>query len=70
MIYKIMPKKRKINLSSKVDNDIPYSKYRDEWIDCVSDSGWADDKEFNKITNRKLQLADDYQQIKNNIKVV
>ena len=49
MIYKTMPKKRKINLSSKVDNDIPYSKYRVEWIDCVSDSGWADEKEFMKM---------------------
>mgnify|MGYP003155025587 FL=1 len=49
MIYKIMPKKRKINLSNQVNNDIPYSKYRVEWIDCVSDSGWADEKEFNKM---------------------
>ena len=49
MIYKIMPKKRKINLSNKVDNDIPYSKYRVEWIDCVSDSAWADEKEFTKM---------------------
>ena len=30
-------------------NDIPYSKYRIEWIDIVSDSGWADDKQFNRM---------------------
>ena len=30
-------------------NDIPYSKYRIEWIDIISDSGWADEKEFNKM---------------------
>ena len=44
-----MPKKRKINISNQVLNDIPYPKYRVEWIDCVSDSGWADEKEFNKM---------------------
>ena len=30
-------------------NDIPYSKYRIEWVDALSDSGWADDREFNKM---------------------
>ena len=30
-------------------NDIPYSKYRIEWIYIVSDSGWADEKNFNKM---------------------
>ena len=29
--------------------DIPYQKVRVEWIDCVSDSGWATDKEFDKM---------------------
>ena len=32
-------------------NNIPYSKYRVEWIDILSDSGWATDREFNR---RKL----------------
>ena len=30
-------------------NNIPYSKYRIEWIDIMSDSGWATDKEFNRM---------------------
>ena len=30
-------------------NDIPYSKCRIEWIDIVSDSGWASDREFNRM---------------------
>jgi len=45
----LMPKKRKLNTTVKSNNDIPYSKYRVEWVDCVSDSGWADEKEFNKM---------------------
>ena len=30
-------------------NNIPYSKCRIEWVDIVSDSGWADEKNFNKM---------------------
>ena len=30
-------------------NDIPFSKYRIEWIDIISDSGWADEKEFHRM---------------------
>ena len=30
-------------------SDIPYSKCRIEWVDIVSDSGWADEKHFNKM---------------------
>ena len=30
-------------------NDIPYSKYRIEWMDILSDSGWATDREFNRM---------------------
>ena len=30
-------------------NDIPYSKYQIEWVDALSDSGWADDREFHKM---------------------
>ena len=44
-----MPRKRKFNIRNQITNDIPYSKYRVEWIDCVSDSGWATDKEFDKM---------------------
>ena len=30
-------------------NDIPFTKYRIEWVDALSDSGWADDREFIKM---------------------
>ena len=45
-----MPKKRrKLNSSQNVEDVIPYSKVRVEWIDILSDSGWADEKGFNKM---------------------
>ena len=44
-----MPRKRrKVSLTDK-STDIPFSKVRVEWIDCVSDSGWANEKEFDKM---------------------
>ena len=43
-----MPKKRKITLTTS-QPEIPFHKYRVDWIDCVSDSGWADEREFNKM---------------------
>ena len=46
-----MPRKtkRRLSLNQSVNEDIPYSKVRVEWIDILSDSGWADDKQFNKM---------------------
>ena len=44
-----MPKKRRKNVASIGTPDIPFSKVRVEWIDCVSDSGWANEKEFDKM---------------------
>ena len=46
-----MPRKtkRKLNLNPNVNDAIPYSKVRVEWMDILSDSGWADDKQFNKM---------------------
>ena len=41
--------KRKINLNQNVRDGIPYSKVRVEWIDIISDSGWADEKGFNRM---------------------
>jgi len=41
--------KRKSNLNQNVSDVIPYSKVRVEWIDILSDSGWADEKGFNKM---------------------
>ena len=42
------PRRRKF-VNAVQPNDIPYSKVRVEWIDILSDSGWADDKAFNKM---------------------
>ena len=46
-----MPRKikRRLSLNQNVSDDIPYSKVRVEWIDILSDSGWADEKGFNKM---------------------
>ena len=44
-----MPKKRRKSIASSGTPDIPFPKVRVEWIDCVSDSGWANDKEFDKM---------------------
>ena len=48
------PKRRKPRRKRKLvnaiqSNEIPYSKYRVEWIDILSDSGWASDKEFDRM---------------------
>ena len=42
------PRRRKQVVPSQ-PNDIPYSKYRIEWIDIISDSGWADEDKFDKM---------------------
>ena len=42
------PRRRKQVIPSQ-PNNIPYSKYRVEWIDILSDSGWATDREFNRM---------------------
>ena len=46
-----MPRKtkRRLSLNQNVRDFIPYSKVRVEWIDILSDSGWADEKGFNKM---------------------
>ena len=45
-----MPRKtkRRLSLNQNVSDAIPYSKVRVDWIDILSDSGWADEKGFNK----------------------
>ena len=43
-----MPRKRRKAVAS-ITSDIPYPRVRVEWIDCVSDSGWATDKEFDRM---------------------
>ena len=44
-----MPRKRRKAMIADTALDIPYQKVRVEWIDCVSDSGWATEKEFDKM---------------------
>ena len=44
-----MPKKRRKAVASFGTPDIPFPKVRVEWIDILSDSGWASDKEFDKM---------------------
>ena len=44
-----MPRKRRKRIATDGAPDIPYPRVRVEWIDCVSDSGWATDKEFDKM---------------------
>ena len=46
-----MPRKTKkrLSLNQSASDVIPYSKVRVEWIDILSDSGWADEKGFNKM---------------------
>ena len=41
--------KKKKSVKDKDSNDIPYTKVRVEWVDCVSDSAWASDKEFKNM---------------------
>jgi hypothetical protein len=43
------PRTRRKQVSPSQPNDIPYSKYRIEWMDILSDSGWATDREFNRM---------------------
>ena len=42
------PRRRK-QVAPSQPNEIPYSKYRIEWMDILSDSGWADEKQFNRM---------------------
>ena len=44
-----MPRKRRKAINTETTPDIPFQKVRVEWVDCVSDSGWANEKEFNKM---------------------
>ena len=43
------PRAKKQVVEATQPNNIPYSKYRVEWIDILSDSGWATDREFNRM---------------------
>jgi hypothetical protein len=43
------PRRKRKLVEPTQSNDIPYSKYRIEWMDIISDSGWADEKQFNRM---------------------
>ena len=43
------PRAKRRTISITQPNDIPYPKVRVEWCDILSDSGWADEKGFNKM---------------------
>ena len=43
------PRRKRRLVEPTQPNDIPFSKYRIEWCDIISDSGWATDKEFHKM---------------------
>jgi len=43
------PRVRRKQVIPSQPDTIPYSKYRIEWIDILSDSGWATDREFNRM---------------------
>ena len=44
-----MPKKRRKRIAADSAPDIPYPRVRVEWSDGVADSGWATEKEFDKM---------------------
>ena len=65
-----MPRKRRKAIASIVTPDIPYPKVRVEWIDCVSDSGWATVGEFDKMVLAKpVNEGWLYEKTKNHIKL-
>ena len=65
-----MPRKRRKAINTETTPDIPFQKVRVEWVDWVSDGGWASEKEFNKM---KLATPVNegwlYEKTKNHIKM-
>ena len=43
------PRAKRKQVIPSQSNEIPYSKYRIECMDILSDSGWATDKEFHRM---------------------
>ena len=41
--------KKKKSVKDPDTNDIPYTKVRVEWVDALSDSAWASEKEFKNM---------------------
>ena len=65
-----MPKKRRKAAINQTTPEIPFHKVRVEWVDCVSDSGWANDKEFDKMKlARPVNEGWLYEKTKDHIKI-
>ena len=65
-----MPRKRRKRIATDGAPDIPYPRVRVEWMDCVRDSGWATDKEFDKMRLAKpVNEGWLYEKTKNHIKL-
>ena len=65
-----MPRKRRKSVASFGTPDIPYPKVRVYWIDCVIDSCWANDREFDKMRlARPINEGWLYSKDKNSIKL-
>ena len=65
-----MPRIRRKRIAAEGSPDIPYPRVRVEWIDGVSDSGWATDKEFDKMKlARPVNEGWLYSKDKNSIKL-
>ena len=65
-----MPRKRRKRIAAEGAPDIPYPKVRVEWIDCVSDSGWATSNEFEKMKLAKpINEGWLFEKTKNHIKL-
>ena len=63
------PRRRKQVVPTQ-PNEIPYSKYRIEWIDIISDSGWADEDKFDKMKlAHPVNEGWVYEKTKNHIKL-
>ena len=52
-----MPKKRRKAALTETTPDIPFHKVRVEWVDCVSDSAWASDKEFKNKSKVSVDVS-------------
>ena len=64
------PKVKRKAVSVEQPNNIPYVKVRVEWIDCISDSGWATEKEFDRMKlARPVNEGWLYSKDKNSIKL-
>tara|TARA_R100000306_G_C4344497_1_gene126950 strand:+ start:512 stop:814 length:303 start_codon:yes stop_codon:yes gene_type:complete len=42
-------RKRLIDVTERSAEKLGYAKYRIEWLDISSDSGWANEKEFSRM---------------------